>query len=183
MSKYFRFFVTSFPDRDAILNSIQAIPRPTAFGSFKIAMPIVSLAIAMIISLGTIDSAIAVTQKLQLNTATQYRVEIVFDYDDANHPAIIHEQGKGRTKTVKSMKVSFYQPSGELIASYDNIIDGVAIGNYFEFNFEPETQQLTGNIDLGGEYPGEIYLKGEVDRELSLIKVEPSGEEKEMKPF
>ncbi|MDJ0686999.1 MAG: hypothetical protein QNJ41_00660 [Xenococcaceae cyanobacterium MO_188.B32] len=31
------------------------------------------------------------------------------------------------------------------------------------------------SIDLGGEFAGEMYLKGEVERELSLIGVEQSG--------
>ncbi len=137
-------------------------------------------AIAVAIGLGIGNPALAVTQKLQLETATGYLIETVFSYDDVNHPTIIHEQGKGKTEIVESMQVSFYQPSGKLIATYDNIVDGVAQGNYFEFNFQPQTGQLFGNIDLGGEFPGEMYLKGEVERQLSLIEVERSGKEKEI---
>ena len=67
-----------------------------------------------------------------------------------------------------------------MIASYDNIVDGVVQGNYFEFNYDPDTQQLLGKVDLGGESPGEIYLKGDADNGLTLIMVEPTGEEKVM---
>ena len=124
-----------------------------------------------------VSPALAVTQKLQLNTATGYVVKTTFSYDDAKNPEIIAEHGQGETQIIDSMRVSFYQPSGELIASYDNIIDGVARGTYFEFNYQPATQQLRGEIDLGGELPGEIYLKGKADGELSLIKVKTSGDE------
>ena len=91
---------------------------------------------------------------------------------------VIRERGTGKTQAIDSLVVSFYNPAGETIASYSNIADGVATGNYFEFNFNPATEQLLGEIDLGGDSPGEMYLKGEVDRELSLIEVEASGEEK-----
>lgn len=124
-----------------------------------------------------VSPALAVTQELQLNTAMGYVVKTTFSYDDAKNPEIIAEHGRGKTQIVDSMRVSFYKPSGELIASYDNIIDGMAQGTYFEFNYQPATQQLRGEIDLGGELPGEMYLKGKVDEELSLIKVQTSGDE------
>ncbi|MEO1673758.1 MAG: hypothetical protein AAFR77_23775, partial [Cyanobacteria bacterium J06631_2] len=81
---------------------------------------------------------------------------------------------------VDFLKVSFYSPDREMIASYDNIVDGVVQANYFEFHYDPATQQLLGEMDLGGESAGEIYLKGNVKQGLVLIEVEPSGEEKTM---
>ncbi|WP_319418689.1 hypothetical protein [Pleurocapsa sp. FMAR1] len=139
---------------------------------------VTSLASAVIISLCFISPATAVTQKLQLNSAAGYIVETTFSYDENQTPMIIKEQGVGKTNVIDSMKVSFYKPSGEIIASYDNIVDGVSQGTYFEFNFAPTTQKLLGNIDLGGESIGEMYLKGEIEQGLSLIEVETTGEEK-----
>ena len=107
--------------------------------------------------------ALAVTQELQFNTDRGYLIKTTFSYDETKQPKVIHEQGAGTTQTIDSMQVSFYKPSGELIASYDN---------------EPQTQQLLGNVDLGGESVGEMYLKGEANQELSLIEVEASGAEK-----
>ncbi|GAB4234300.1 MAG: hypothetical protein Kow0049_18170 [Stanieria sp.] len=49
--------------------------------------------------------------------------------------------------------------------------------NYFEFHFDTATQKLFGNIDLGGELSGELFLKGTVNQKLSLIEIEPSGKE------
>ena len=125
-----------------------------------------------------ISPATAVTRDFQLNGATGYLVKATFSYDETKTSGAIAEQGKGKTKILDSLTVSFYQPSGELIKTYENIVDGVATGTYFEFNFDPVTQQLAGNIDLGGELPGEMYLKGDINQELSLIEVEASGEEK-----
>ncbi len=120
----------------------------------------------------------AATQKLQFNTDKGYTVRAIFSYDESLVKDTIEERGHGKTAVIDSMKVSFYNPSDELIASYDNIVDGVVIGNYFEFNFNPATEQLAGNIDIGGESAGEMYLKGKAERELLLIEVSKSGEEK-----
>ena len=144
---------------------------------------IYSIAIA-ITTFCFVPIANAVTQNLQFNSPKGYTIETSFSYDAANFNAIalkdslrIAEQGTGKTNVLDALKVSFYDPAGKEIASYDNIVDGTVRGTYFEFNYDPATQQLTGELDLGGELAGEMYLKGEVDRELSLIEVEPSGEE------
>ena len=126
----------------------------------------------------TASFAIAITQDLQINSRAGYTVKARFSYDDTRNIGVIRESGKGKTKAIDSLVVSFYNRAGEMIASYDNIADGVATGDYFEFNFDPATQQLLGEIDLGGESAGEMYLKGEVDRELSLIEIDTSGEER-----
>ena len=123
-------------------------------------------------------TAIAITQDFQINSTAGYTVKARFSYDETKNIGVIRESGKGKTQAIDSLVVSFYNRAGEIIASYENIADGVATGNYFEFNFDPATQQLLGEIDLGGESAGEIYLKGEVDRELSLIEIDASGEEK-----
>ena len=122
--------------------------------------------------------AIATTQDLQINSTAGYTIQARFSYDEAQNIEVIRESGKGKTQAIDSLVVSFYNPAGEIIASYDNITDGVATGEYFEFNFDLTTQQLLGQIDLGGESAGEMYLKGEVDGELSLIEIDASGEEK-----
>ena len=123
-------------------------------------------------------TAIAITQDLQINSTAGYTVKTTFSYDDTRNTGVIRESGKGETQAIDSLVVSFYNPAGETIASYNNIVDGVATGEYFKFNFDPTTQQLLGEIDLGGESAGEMYLKGEVDGELSLIEIDAAGEEK-----
>ena len=124
-----------------------------------------------------VSPAKAVTQELQLESLQGYKVKTSFSYD-APISEKIAEGGGGRSKVVDSLKVSFYNPAGEAIASYDNIVDGVVRGDYLEFNYDPTTERLQGAIDLGGESAGEMYLKGDADGDLSLIQIEESGNER-----
>lgn len=139
---------------------------------------LISLAIFFVASLWIMPSALAITQELKFDSTSGYRVKTIFSYDETQNTDIIKEQGHGKTKTINSMRVGFYKPSGELIADYDNIVDGEVVGNYFEFNFDPNTQQILGNLDIGGESAGEMYLKGEASQKLSLIEVDELGKEK-----
>ena len=143
-----------------------------------------SLSVKIIISFAMscclIFPAMAMTQEIEFDMANGYRVIAIFSYDEAKNPALIQEHGHGETEIIDSMKVNFYQPSGELIARYDNIVDGIVTGNYFEFNFDPKTQKLLGNLDIGGESAGEVYLKGKANEQLSVMEITELGAEKEI---
>ncbi|MFM2311530.1 MAG: hypothetical protein RLZZ04_806 [Cyanobacteriota bacterium] len=134
------------------------------------------MAIALI-NLAWVFPAVAATQKVQIKSLEGYQVEINFSYDEAQNTPILSEQGR-EAKLVDDLKVNFYNPDGKMIASYDNIVHGIIQSKYFEFNYALETQRLQGKLDLGGTAAGEIYLKGDIDQGLSLIMVEPSGEER-----
>ncbi|MCC0179522.1 hypothetical protein I4641_21415 [Waterburya agarophytonicola K14] len=139
---------------------------------------VTNLTIVIALSLWIAFPALAVTQKLQFNTPAGYTVKTTFSYDETQKPKMIRERGNGKTEVLDSLKISFYNPSGELMANYNNVVEGIATGTYFEFNFDPATQQILGKIDLGGESAGQMYLKGEAEGELSLIEVTQSGSEK-----
>ena len=126
-------------------------------------------------SLILVTSAEAMTQSFQWTGTTGYSAQGKFSYDEGQVSTTISEQRAGKTHTLQSLSVTFYSPSGETISTYENVVNGVARGNYFEFHFDPVKQKLLGSIDLGGEFVNEMYLKGQVDRELSLIEVEQSG--------
>lgn len=130
-----------------------------------------------LINLAWVFPAVATTQKVQIKSLAGYQVEINFSYDATQKMQILSEQGR-EAKLVNDLTVNFYDPDGKMIASYDNIVDGIIQSPYFEFNYEPETQQLQGKVDLGGTSAGEMYLKGNIDQEFSLIMIEPSGEER-----
>ena len=113
----------------------------------KIAIYLIAIAIAI---LCFVPIANAVTQNLQFNSPKGYTIETSFSYDAANSKAIalnkglarmysrpIAEHGGGKSNVLDSLKVSFYDPAGKAIASYDNIVDGVGRGDYFEFNYDP----------------------------------------------
>jgi hypothetical protein len=136
------------------------------------------IAIAIANGLMFISPVIAATQSFQISGATGYSVKGTFSYDETKNAPIISEQGAGKTSVLDSLVVTFYSPEGEPIRSYENVADGIAKGKYFEFNFDTINQKLLGNIDLGGEFIGETYLKGKVDKKLSLFQVEESGNER-----
>ena len=110
--------------------------------------------------------AMAVTESFELYSDKGYRAETNFTYDETE-----------ATNNIDSLKVRFYNPDGEMIASYDNIVDSKVRSNYFEFNYDLKTHQPSGEIDIGGESAGEMYLKGNIERGFSLIEVKPTGEE------
>ena len=141
--------------------------------SGKIIICAIAIAIA---TLSLVPAASAITQEFQLESPKGYIVKTSFSYDTPILETIA-EHGAGKTKVVDSLRVSFYEPTGKAIASYDNIVDGTVRGEYFEFNYDLATEQLQGTIDIGGESAGEMYLKGKADGELSLIRIDESGKE------
>lgn len=143
--------------------------------SSKLNKFILVVAIALTASLTFIAPAMAATQTFQWQGAKGYLVRGKFEYDERSQ--FISQTGTGETEGLQSLTISFYDPTHKLIHTYNNVTDGIAHGNYFELHFDPTTQKLIGNIDLGGEVAGDTYLKGTVDRELVLIEVEPSGKE------
>ena len=136
-----------------------------------------SITILIVIASGFIlvPSAEAITQSFQWTGKIGYSARVRFSYDEEKVAKTISEQGAGKTNTLKSLIVTFYNSSGQPIGTYENVVNGMAGGNYFEFHFDPITQKLFGSIDLGGEFANEMYLKGTIERELSLLEVEQSG--------
>ena len=128
---------------------------------------IVLFAIALI-NLVLAVPAMAKTESFQLHSDKGYRLETSFTYDERENRA---------TNNLDFLEVRFYDPDGEMMASYDNIVDGKVLGNYFEFDYDLDTHQPLGEIDIGGESAGEMYLKGSMKRGFFLIEVKPTGEE------
>lgn len=145
--------------------------------NLKIKNLLINLLIIISIELIVITPVIALTQDFQWNGSTGYFVKATFTYDEKTATKIISERGAGSTNQLQSLVVTFYSPTGDTIHQYENVIDGESKANYFEFNFDTTTQKPFGNLDLGGELSEEIFLKGTIDEQLSLIEIDPSGKE------
>jgi hypothetical protein len=137
----------------------------------------IAICIAIAGQLTLVVAAEAITINFQWTGQTGYFARGAFSYDEKTAPKIISEKGAGETKQLQSLVVTFYTPSGKPISTYEDVVNGVAQANYFEFNFNTVTQQLYGRIDIGGELSGETYLKGTVDRDLSLFTIKKTGSE------
>jgi hypothetical protein len=133
--------------------------------------------IVLINVVGEIAIAEAITMNFQWIGEKGYSAKVVFSYDEQVNSDKIIEENKGKAKIIKDLTVSFYNPAGQSLGSYDNIKQGVSQFPYFNFNFDPQKQQVTGLIDLGGDSSGEIYLKGIVEENLKLFKIDQSGKE------
>jgi hypothetical protein len=114
----------------------------------------------------------AETIEFQWSGKGGYTVWGWFQYDETTAPLIFTEAGSGQTQVLERLQISFHDPAGREIASYDNVIDGVAKAEYFQFNFDRQRGKIFGNIDLGGESSGETYWKGVVNDSLSIFQVD-----------
>jgi hypothetical protein len=138
----------------------------------------ITIAIAFASETMLVSAAQAVTLGFQWHGQTGYSAKGSFSYDEATAIKTIAEKGIGKTKSLQSLTVTFYDRSGKAIVTYEDVVDGVAKTNYFEFNFDPITQQIVGAIDIGGELAGEMYLKGAIAQELSLLAVGESDRDR-----
>jgi hypothetical protein len=141
----------------------------------------VQLVIVTSLALSLLLTSIVPAEAMTVNFTWQgnqgYSATGTFNYDQKTAPAILSEKGVGTTQALESLTVSFADPSNHPIKTYNTINDGVSTGKYFQFNFNTMTQDIIGSIDVGGELPGDIYLKGKVDTDLSLIQISASGKE------
>ncbi len=145
---------------------------------FSLSKIIFYLFIIVLINLvGEIAIAEAVTMKFQWTGEKGYSAKVVFSYDEQVNSDQIVEENQGKTKIIQNLTVSFYSPAGQSLGTYENIQKGVSQAPYFRFNFDPQQQQIIGSIDLGGASSGEIYLKGIVQENLKLFKIDQSGKE------
>ncbi len=118
-----------------------------------------------------ISPASAEEIKFQWRGEVGYTAKGSFIYDEARAGEKIEEAGKGPMRVLKSLTVSFFDPLGHHLATYNNVVGGKSKGEYFALNYDRTSSRLFGTIDLGGESLGEIYLKGEVNKNLSLYQV------------
>lgn len=130
------------------------------------------------ISFTPVNPALATTINFSWEGKGGYAAKGSFSYDEKKVPASFSEKGAGKTKFLQSLNISFFNPDSMKIAAYDSVKNGVAKGQYFQFNFNSVTHKMFGKIDMGGELRQENYLSGIVNSELSLIHVPDSGSDR-----
>lgn len=98
-----------------------------------------------------------------------------FSYDENTDPGTFSESGPGQTNALQSLNVSFFNSQNNLISAYNNVVNSISSGNYFQFNFNTVTKEIFGTIDVSGEVASETYLSGTFNSNLSLYQVPQSG--------
>ncbi len=99
-----------------------------------------------------------------------YSATGMFSYDETTAPTIISESGAGPTNYLQSLMVSFFDPSGNSLQSFNTVTDGVSESPFFQFNFDTSTQTLFGDFNVGGGTGviGEQFFSGTVGNLLRL---------------
>lgn len=133
------------------------------------------IGIALTMAFTPISPAQAITYDFSWNGNGNYSAKGSFSFDEIIAPPSFSESGPGATNFLQSFNISFFDPANNFIAAYENVVNSVSTANYFQFNFNTDTQEIFGLIDLGGGLSGNTYLKGIVNSELSLFQVPQSG--------
>ena len=99
-----------------------------------------------------------------------YSARGMFSYDETTAPTIISESGAGPTNYLQSLMVSFFDPSGNPLQSFNTVANGVSTSAFFQFNFDTSTQTLFGAFDVAGGTGviGEQFFQGTIGESLKL---------------
>ncbi|MEB3175008.1 MAG: hypothetical protein VKN60_07470 [Cyanobacteriota bacterium] len=79
----------------------------------------------------------------------------------------------GENSFENSENFVFIDPQGKRFAQYPKSLTNP----YFQLHLSRENRRLAGDLDVGGEKPGEYFLKGRVGGTLELVKILAPGRE------
>ncbi|WP_392534290.1 PEP-CTERM sorting domain-containing protein [Nostoc sp. C117] len=129
-----------------------------------------SAVLSVAIAAGSNNSAQAIDFNFNWLGNGGYSATGSFSYDEATAPTIISESGSGATNFLKSLNVSFLDPSKNLLGTYNTVAGGVSQSSFFAFNFDTSTKKLFGPLDVAGGTGviGEYFFQGTVGDSLQL---------------
>lgn len=127
-------------------------------------------ALAMALSSAIVPQAEAITFNFHWEGDGGYTVQGEFGYDETTAPTIITESGAGATNNLDFLSVSFFDPSGNPLQSFNTVSNGVSESNFFQFNFDTSTHTLFGGFNVGGGTGviGEQFFNGTIGGLLRL---------------
>jgi hypothetical protein len=131
----------------------------------------------LLIGLSFAQPALATTLTFQWTGQQGYRLEGSLHYPDDLAAGPITEQGQGPTQAIDQLAVAIYDPQGQLLDQYPNIVAGQSQNPYLQLTVNCQVARLQGEVDLGGAQPQEWFLTGKLGQTLRLIKIEPNGQE------
>lgn len=116
------------------------------------------------------NPAQAITFNFNFQGDAGYSAVGKFSYDETTAPAIISESGSGPTNDLQSLMVSFFDPSNNLLQSFNTVAGGVSQSPFFAFNFDTTTETLFGDFNVGGGTGaiGELFFFGTVGSSFEL---------------
>ncbi|MGH2413088.1 MAG: PEP-CTERM sorting domain-containing protein, partial [Microcystaceae cyanobacterium] len=109
---------------------------------------IILLITTLILLFYDVQPSQATTYKFELHGHDGYAAKVLFSYDEKSAPEAFSEFGKGKTNALESLVVTFFDPLGKPIATYNNVVNGVSNQDFLRFNFDTNTQELFGFFDV-----------------------------------
>lgn len=119
----------------------------------------------------------ATTLTFQWTGQAGYRLEGWLHYPDGVASGQITEQGPGPTQAIDHLEVAIYNPQGQLLDRYPNIMAGQSHNPYLRVNLNTQVPRLQGEVDLGGAEQEEWFLKGKLGQAMRLIHIDQNGRE------
>lgn len=129
-----------------------------------------STALSVAVAIGANNPAQAITFQFNWEGDAGYSAIGTFSYDETTAPTIISESGSGPTDDLQSLMGSFFDPSGNLLQSFNTVANGVSQSNFFALNFDTSTETLFGPFNVGGGTGeiGEFFFAGVIGDFLEL---------------
>ncbi len=140
---------------------------------YRILQLFFAFCVVIVILFGDLSAiAVATTLDFRWEGEKGYSVQGSLTYAEDKEPV-----ERSNAKKIESLTVSIYNPSGKKIKTYENIKHYFSQNSYLQLDFDSKNHKIDGFIDLGGNSAGEMYLKGIVDQNLALFKIDSSGKE------
>lgn len=114
----------------------------------------ITAALSVAIAFGTNNPAQAVTFNYSFETDTGYVGTGEFSYDPTPASLIV-ESGIGPTNFLNSLSLSVFDPAGNLLASGNEVTNGVSNSSFLRFEFNPLTKTLSildNSTDVAGGF-------------------------------
>lgn len=120
--------------------------------------------------------ALAAETQWQWQGAQGYQVQAHLTYPVSTGMVAI--EGKGKPQNLQALTVQVYDPNGEKLAVYENVIAGQpGQDDFLQLHFDVAQQQLRGWLDVGGAVRGDYFLKGQAGLSLDLFYLDAQGKE------
>lgn len=123
-------------------------------------------------------TAMATETRLQWQGDQGYQVQARLTYPDTLTEGMAAIEGRGKPQNLDALTVEIYNPNGQKLAVYNNLIAGQSgQDDFLQLHFDVAQQQLQGWLDIGGVKPGEYFLKGQPGISLDLFYLDVQGKE------
>ena len=123
-------------------------------------------------------AALATETQLHWQGDQGYQVRANLIYPDTFTTGIAAIEGVGKPQQLDALTVRVYDPHGQELAVYENVVAGQSgQDDFLQLHFDVGHQQLRGWLDIGGAVQEDYFLKGQPGVGLDLFYLDAQGKE------